>query len=141
MSYSIINSGKNSRREYWGVNRSPLFQGLPEQDYIREQKLSYSKFLYEGLPNLLSFYFPTEFGDYNNHVRIDVKDVECREPETVIEDSKGKKKIVPQSEEEAQTNSLTWSHIISFNWKIAWDFYIKKVVGLVEDSLEKNIEQ
>ncbi|CAI2201883.1 19323_t:CDS:2, partial [Funneliformis geosporum] len=94
---------KNSRREYVGVNRSPLFRGLPEHDYTREQKSSYSKFLYERLPELLSFYFPAEFSDYNNDVTINIKDVECREPETVVEDSKGKKKIKPQSEEEART--------------------------------------
>src|SRR5947209_8617470 len=107
MSYQIINSGKNSRREYLGVNRSPLFQGLPERDYVREQKLSYSKFLHERLPQLLSFYFPAEFRDYNNDVKIEVKNVECREPETVVEDSKGRKKIKLQSEEEARANSLT----------------------------------
>ncbi|CAI2201881.1 5971_t:CDS:2, partial [Funneliformis geosporum] len=96
---------KNSRREYVGVNRSPLFRDLPEHDYTREQKLSYSKFLYERLPQLLSFYFPAEFSDYNNNVIINIKDVECREPETVVEDAKGKKKIKPQSEEEARERS------------------------------------
>ena len=107
MSYRIINSGKNSRREYLGTNRSPLFQGLPEHDYTQEQKLSYSKFLHERLPQLLSFYFPVEFSDYNNDVEINIKDVEYREPETVIEGPKGKKKIEPQSEEEARAKSLT----------------------------------
>ena len=107
MSYRTINSGKNSRREYLGANRSPLFQGLPEQDYVREQKLSYSKFLHERLPQLLSFYFPAEFSDYNNDVKIEVRDIECREPETITEDSKGKKEISPKSEEEARANSLT----------------------------------
>src|SRR3954469_17908939 len=104
MSYLIVNSGKNARREYFATNRSPLFQGLPERDYAREQKSSYSKFLHERLPQLLSFYFPAEFSDYNNEVKIDVKDVECREPETIAEDSKGKKEISPKSEEEARAN-------------------------------------
>src|SRR3954469_5727903 len=107
MSYRTINSGKNSRREYLGTNRSPLFQGLLEQDYVRERKLSYSKFLHERLPHLLSLYFPVEFSDYNNDIKINIKNVECREPETVVEDSKGKKKVKPQSEEEARLNSLT----------------------------------
>src|SRR3954451_14177255 len=107
MSYLIVNSGKNARREYFATNRSPLFQGLPELDYTREQKLSYSKFLHERLPQLLSFYFPAEFRDHNNDVKIHIKDVECREPETIAEGSKGKNKIRPQSKEEVQVNSLT----------------------------------
>lgn len=107
MSYRIINSGKNSRREYLGANRSPLFQGLPERDYAREQKSSYLKFLHERLPQLLSFYFPAKFSDYNNKIEIHIKDVECREPETVTESLKGKKKVKLQSEEEARTNFLT----------------------------------
>ncbi|CAG8746963.1 14810_t:CDS:2 [Funneliformis caledonium] len=51
--------------------------------------------------------YPNKIIDYNNDVRIEVKDMECREPETVVEDSKGKKKIRPQSEAEARANSLT----------------------------------
>src|SRR2546423_8813144 len=107
MSHLIINSGKNPRREYLAVNRSLLFQNLPERDYAQEQKLSYSKFLYEILPQLLSFYFPAEFSDYNNAIKINIKNVECREPETIVEDSKGKKKTKPQSQKEARVNSLT----------------------------------
>src|SRR3954468_357531 len=104
MSYLTINSGKSLRREYSAANRSPLFQDLPERDYAQEQKLSYSKFLHERLPQLLSFYFPAEFSDYNNDIKISIKNVECREPETVVEDSKGRKTIKPQSEEEARAN-------------------------------------
>ena len=107
MSYSIINSGKNSRREYWGANRSPLFQVLPERDYAREQKLSYSKFLYERLPQLLSFYFPAEFSDYNNNIQIRVENLSYQEPEI--------------TEEEARTESLTWNYLLTFDWNVSWE--------------------
>src|SRR4051794_4623495 len=107
MSYQIINSGKNSRREYFATNRSPLFQDLPERDYAREQKLSYANFLYERLPRLLSFYFPAEFSDYNNNVKINIEKFVCQEPEI--------------TEEKARVDSLTWDHTVSFNWEISWD--------------------
>jgi hypothetical protein len=68
MSYRIINSGKNQRREYLAANRSPLFQALPERDFAQEQKVSYRDFLDKKLPKLFSFYFPFEFSDYNNDV-------------------------------------------------------------------------
>jgi len=88
MSYRTINSGKNQRREYLAANRSPLFQPLPERDYAQEQKLSYSKFLYERLPQLLSFYFPAEFSDYNNNIRIEVENYECQEPTITEEEAR-----------------------------------------------------
>ena len=110
-SYRLITSGKNQRREYLSLNCSPLFQTLPDQDFAQEQRKSYHSFLYERLPKLLNFYFPpektVEFSDYNNDVKIEVRDIECREPETITEDSKGKKEISPKSEEEARANSLT----------------------------------
>jgi len=81
MSYLTINSGKSLRREYSAANRSPLFQDLPERDYAQEQKLSYSKFLHERLPQLLSFYFPAEFSDYNNDIKISIEKFVCQEPE------------------------------------------------------------
>jgi hypothetical protein len=81
MSYLTVNSGKNVRREYVATNRSLLFQGLPERDYAREQKLSYSNFLHERLPQLLSFYFPAEFSDYNNNIKISIEKFACQEPE------------------------------------------------------------
>ena len=68
MSYRIINSGKNQRREYLAANRSPLFQALPERDFAQEQKASYHDFLDKKLSELISFYFPFEFSDYNNDV-------------------------------------------------------------------------
>src|SRR6185312_13474091 len=101
MSYRIINSGKNPRREYLTVNRSPLFQDLPKQDYAREQKLSYLKFLHERLPKLLSFYFPAEFSDYNNNIRINVENLVYQEPEI--------------TEEMARSESLTWNYLVTFN--------------------------
>jgi len=105
MSYRIINSGKNPRREYLVANRSPLFQALSERDCAQEQKSSYSKLLYERLPQLLSFYFPAEFSDYNNNVKVNIEKYECQEPEI--------------TEEEARADSLTWNHVISFNWRIS----------------------
>jgi hypothetical protein len=123
MSYRIVNSGKNQRREYLGVNHSPLFQPLPERDYAQEQKKSYYSFLYNlydengkllkpsQLSQLLNFYFPkekpVEFGDYNNDVKINIEDVECREPEITVKDLKGKDITKFQSEKDAKTNSLT----------------------------------
>ena len=105
MSYLIVKSGKNLRREYLGVNRSPLFQGLPERDYAREQKSSYSKLLHERLPQLLSFYFPAEFSDYNNNIKINVENLVYQEPEI--------------TEEMARTESLTWNYLVSFDWKVS----------------------
>src|SRR3954470_16328299 len=98
--YRLIDSGKNQRREYFSLNRSPLFQELPDRDFAQEQKLSYNEFLYEKLPRLLTFYFPAEFSDYNNNIQIKIESVECQEPEI--------------SEEKARNDSLTWSHTVSF---------------------------
>ena len=91
--YRLITSGKNQRREYFSLNRSPLFQALPDRDFAQEQKSSYNKFLYEKLPRLLTFYFPAEFSDYNNNIQIKVEEIECQEPEI--------------NEEEARIASLT----------------------------------
>lgn len=93
MAYRTINSGKNLRREYLTANRSPLFKTLPDRDYSQEQKLSYSKFLNESLSQLLSFYFPAEFNDYNNDVKIDVGNIIYEEPKI--------------TEDEAQVDSAT----------------------------------
>ncbi len=79
--YRLINSGKNQRREYFSLNRSPLFEALPDRDFAQEQKLSYYEFLYEKLPQLLTFYFPVEFNDYNNNIRVNIEEIECQEPE------------------------------------------------------------
>ena len=91
--YRLITSGENKRREYFSLNRSPLFESLPDRDFAQEQKLSYHNFLYEKLPKLLNFYFPAEFNDYNNNVEIKIEKIQCHEPEI--------------SEEEAKTKSLT----------------------------------
>ena len=79
--YRLINSGKNQRREYFSLNRSPLFYPLPDRDFAQEQKSSYKDFLFKRLPELLTSYFPVESNDYNNIVRIKVEDFECHEPE------------------------------------------------------------
>jgi|SRR5205085_7782465 len=126
MSYRIINSGKNPRREYLTVNRSPLFQGLPERDYAREQKLSYSKFLHERLPKLLSFYFPAEFSDYNNNIKINVENFAYQEPEI--------------TEETARAESLTWNYLVSFDWKVSWDCH-KIQIQLLDNDLKKSLNQ
>ncbi|CAG8440208.1 11522_t:CDS:2 [Ambispora leptoticha] len=81
------------RREYLALNRSPLFKSLPDRDFAQEQKLSYHNLLYEKLPKLLNFYFPAEFSDYNNNVKIKIEEIECHEPEI--------------SEEEAKNEALT----------------------------------
>ena len=91
-SYRLVNSGKKQRREYLSLNRSPLFQALPERDFAQEQKASYHGFLDEKLPKLLTFYFPFEFSDYNNDVWINASEVEYQEA---------------SSEEEARTNYFT----------------------------------
>jgi hypothetical protein len=93
VSYRLINSGNNQRREYLSLNRSPLFENLPDRDFAQEQKLSYHNFLFEKLPQLLTFYFPAEFSDYNNNISVSIDSLECQEPEI--------------SEEEARENSLT----------------------------------
>ena len=103
-SYRLITSGKNQRREYLSLNRSPLFRSLPDQDFAQEQRISYYKFLYEKLPKLLNFYFPkekgVEFSDYNNRVKVNVEEMEHQEPEI--------------SEEEARSDFLTWEHRTTF---------------------------
>lgn len=106
VSYRLITSGKNQRREYLSLNRSPLFEKLPDRDFAEEQKESYKKFLKEKLPQLLTFYFPAEFSDYNNNIRVNIESVECQEPKI--------------SEEEARVNFHTWSYSISFLWTVAW---------------------
>ncbi|WNE41046.1 MAG: DNA-directed RNA polymerase subunit beta [Mycoplasmataceae bacterium] len=126
MNYRQIKSGKNPRREYLTANRSPLFEALPERDYAQEQKLSYSKFLNESLSQLFAFYFPAEFKDYNNDVKCDVTNVIWEEPKI--------------TEGEAQDESVTWNHSVSFDWKIAWDCH-KMQIKLLDDDFAKTINQ
>jgi hypothetical protein len=96
MSYRIINSGKNQRREYIGANRSPLFKDLPDKDYAQEQRKAYDNFIFGSynekgkllkpsrLSQLFEFYFPQEtpikFSDYNNQIQIRVENLVCEEP-------------------------------------------------------------
>ena len=91
LSYRLINSGKNQRREYLSKNRSPLFQALPERDFAHEQKKSYEDFLKRDLKQLLDFYFPAtgiKIENYNNQVLINIEDLECSEPEVDEEQAK-----------------------------------------------------
>src|SRR5437762_1166818 len=110
LSYRLITSGKNQRREYFSLNCSPLFKSLPDQDFAQEQRKSYHDFLYKKLPELLNFYFPeekaVEFGDYNNKVKVNIEELEVQEPR-FEKKIKGKKVEVELSEEEARNNSLT----------------------------------
>ena len=122
--YRLITSGKNQRREYFFLNRSPLFQPLPDRNFAWEQKLSYNDFLFKKLPELLTNYFPVEFKDYNNNIQIKVREVECHEPKI--------------SEEEAQESSLTWSYNISLVWDISWDCQ-RMQINLEGGDLKKNI--
>jgi len=126
MSHLTINSGKSLRREYSAANRSPLFQDLPERDYAQEQKLSYSKFLHERLLQLLSFYFPAEFSDYNNNIKINVENFAYQEPEI--------------TEETARAESLTWNYLVSFDWKVSWDCH-KIQIQLLDNDLKKSLNQ
>jgi len=91
--YRIIKSGQNERREYLPLNQSPLFKDLPQVDIAQEQKKSYFIFLYEKLPQLLKSYFPTEFNDHNNNIKINIKNINIQEPE--------------ETEKEAQVKSST----------------------------------
>ena len=88
MLYRIINSGKNKRHEYLALNRSPLFQNLPNKDFGEEQKFSYNDFLHNAFKKLFFFYFPTEFSNYNNKIRCDVKGINYQEPEISEEEAK-----------------------------------------------------
>ncbi|CFW92830.1 DNA-directed RNA polymerase subunit beta [endosymbiont DhMRE of Dentiscutata heterogama] len=135
MSYRLINSGKNTRREYLTVNRSPLFQGLPERDYAQEQKKSYDNFRHERLPKLLTFYFPAELSDYNNSLKISVENLVFQEPEI-----KKNGKVIPETEEMARAEDKTWNYLVSADWKVTWDFH-KKQVPLLENDLKKSIIQ
>jgi len=105
-SYRLVNSGKIQRREYLTENHSSLFQGFPEPVFAQEQKLSYDNFLTEKLPQLLSFYFPAEFSNYNNKVKISIKDTKVQEPK-IKREIEGKEIEVEMNEEEARNNSLT----------------------------------
>ena len=86
--YRLITSGENKRREYLSFNRSLLFKSLPDRDFAQEQKLSYHNFLYKKLPKLLNFYFPAEFNDYNNNIKIKIEEIECHEPEISEQEAK-----------------------------------------------------
>ncbi|MCE8158975.1 MAG: hypothetical protein I3270_00620 [Candidatus Moeniiplasma glomeromycotorum] len=129
MSYRLIDSGKNQRREYLSKNRSPLFKSLPERDFAQEQKKSYADFLHRGLKDLLKFYFSAngrKLEDYNNQVWINVEELQCHEPEI--------------TEDQARTNLLSWEYTISFTWKIIWN--CKRIeVLLIENDQKESIKE
>ncbi|CAG8602469.1 10343_t:CDS:2, partial [Diversispora eburnea] len=60
-----------------------------------KQMIDQKKPILENIPG-------TEVEKYKKRLEEKGAKVECREPETVVEDSKGKKKVRPQSEEEAR---------------------------------------
>jgi len=80
MSYRLIESGKISRQEYYGNNRSPLFQSLPKKDLTEGRRKSYENFFQNSLPKLLEFYFPTHSEDYNNRVDLKILEYQIKEP-------------------------------------------------------------
>jgi DNA-directed RNA polymerase beta subunit len=88
MLYRIIKSGNNKRREYLGLNRSPLFQDLPQKDFAEEQKLSFDNFLHSDLKKIFATYFPAEFSNYNNHIRCEVKEIRCEEPKNTEDETR-----------------------------------------------------
>ena len=80
MLYRLINVGKTQRKEYFHLNRSELFQPLPYKDLAQEQKESYEHFQKKVLPKLFGFYFPAQFKDYNNQIRLEISDFRFEEP-------------------------------------------------------------
>ncbi|RHZ35466.1 hypothetical protein [endosymbiont GvMRE of Glomus versiforme] len=142
-SYRIIKSGKNQRREYLGPNHSPLFQNLPDKNFAQERKKKYND-LFNRLSKLIHFYFPEknpiEFSDYNNKIKIEIKNIECQE--LTIKKKIGDKEIeVKVTEEEARDNFLTWSNAISFFWKVIWDCERIREVKLPSSNLKECITQ
>ena len=101
--YRLINSGKIQRREYYGKNCSSLFESLPQKDLTREQKDSYYHFLYHSLPQLLEFYFPVQFDDYNNRIRLEILASRWEEPKFSLEEVYQRKTTL------SQKFFLTWS--------------------------------
>jgi hypothetical protein len=93
MLYRIIKSGKSQRKEYFSLNRSSLFQSLPNKVFGQDQISSYENFLKNDLEKLFSSYFPSEFSNYNNNIYCEVKKIICQEPSL--------------SEDEAIDSSLT----------------------------------
>src|SRR5215203_5553135 len=106
MLHRSINSGKAQRREYYCHNRSDLFRSLPQKDLAQEQRESYEYFLYQSLPKLLQFYFPVQFKDYNNQIRLEILDSRWEEPKF--------------SETEVYRKKITWNQKFVLTWLIKW---------------------
>ena len=104
MLYRSINLGKTQRREYYHLNRSNLFQSLPYKDLTQEQKESYKYFQQKALPKLFEFYFPAQFKDYNNQIRLEISDSRLEEPKF--------------SEIEVYRRKITWAQKIFLTWSI-----------------------
>ncbi|CAG8605928.1 32707_t:CDS:2 [Gigaspora margarita] len=58
--------------EYYWYNRFSLFRALPQKDLIQAQSVFYEYFLQKSFPDLLQFYFPAQFKDYNNKVSLEI---------------------------------------------------------------------
>jgi len=123
-----INIGNGQCREYLSLNRSPLFQALPQKDFAQIQKDSYDFFLNKRLKGLLDLYFPAEFSDYNNKVSLTIKDLIINPPTISLEEAKDKQ--------------ITWQNVINLKWLIKWDCQ-KIQIPLVEikKGIEENIKQ
>ncbi|CAG8450238.1 11061_t:CDS:10, partial [Racocetra fulgida] len=76
------------KEKYLGLNRSPLFQDLPNKDFGKEQKLSYDNFFRTGFEQLFAAYFPAEFSNYNNQIRCGVGKITYEEPKISEEESR-----------------------------------------------------
>jgi len=124
--YRLINSGNNKRREYITLNKSLLFKNIPEYDFAEEQKRSYNYFLERELSDLFLFYFPSEFSDYNNTIKVDIENLKYIKPEI--------------TEDEARDNSQTWSNSIIFSWKFFWNCQ-KMQINIQEENEKDNIEK
>ena len=126
MSYCLIKSGENQRRKYQSLNNSPLFQNLPRKDFAHEQKSSYYQFLNHRLNKLISFYFPVNFNDHNNTIKLNIENLRWEEPEV--------------SEEVARDDSLTWNYTLYFDWIVDWNCETIQLPLVKEKTLVENIQ-
>lgn len=123
--YRLIKTGKNVRREYLALNRSPIFSTLPEIDTAQEQKKSYFNFLNVKLKKLLNFYFPVYYEDHNNNINIEVDDFFLTEPS--------------MTQEEACYKFLTWSYKLFLKWRSSWVCNLMKINLDETKDIKKNL--
>ena len=105
MNYRKVISGVNERREYFSLNKSPLFEGIVDSDFSNEQRKSFKNFK-ENFPKLFNLYFPANFSDYNNNVRIKILDFIWTESNF--------------SEKECRTHYISSEYKVDLVWDIFW---------------------